>query len=93
MKYNKFNTYREDSIDWLTYTNLIYFLQRTICDKIVDVLISVYMTDNEMMEMSYKVTTSDRKVITELKILVFYIHDKTIGNGKELTESRRTRLI
>ena len=48
MKYDKFNTHREDIICWLKYVNPIISPQRTTREKISDALMLVYFNENEM---------------------------------------------
>ena len=48
MKYDKFNTHREDIIGWLKYGNPVISRQRTTREKISDALMLVYFNENEM---------------------------------------------
>ena len=48
MKYDKFNTHREDIIGWLKYVNPVISRQRTTRQKIYDALMLVYFNENEM---------------------------------------------
>ena len=52
MKYEKFNTHKEDNIGWLKYINLVISLQRTTREKISDALMLVYLNEEEMIAMT-----------------------------------------
>ena len=51
MKYENFNTHKEDSIGWLRYVNPVILLQRTTRGKISDALMLVHLNDKEMTVM------------------------------------------
>ena len=61
MKYEKFNTHKEDSIGWLRYVNPVISLQRTTREKISDTLILVHLNEEEMkaMKSTSKESTDD----------------------------------
>ena len=83
MKYEKFNTHKEDSIGWLKYINPVISLQRITREKISDALMLVHLNNEEMTAM--KNTNNDitdephRK--NEIVIPALDIHHKTVGNG------------
>ena len=60
MKYENFNTRKENSIGWLKYVNLVISLQRTTREKISDTLMLVHLNDEEMTAM-----TNTSKEITD----------------------------
>ena len=60
MKYEKFNTHKEDSIGWLRYVIPVISLQRTTREKISDTLMLVHLNDEEMTAM-----TNTSKEITD----------------------------
>ena len=51
MKYEKFNTHKDDSIGWLRYVNPFISLQRTTREKISDALMLVHLNEEEMKAM------------------------------------------
>ena len=51
MKYEKYNTHKEDSIGWLKYVNPVISLQRTTREKISDALMLVHLNEEEMKAM------------------------------------------
>ena len=60
MKYENFNTHKENSIGWLKYVNLVISLQRATREKISDTLMLVHLNDEEMTAM-----TNTSKEITD----------------------------
>ena len=53
VRYEKFNTHKEDFIGWLQYVNPIISLQLTTREKISDALILVHLNDDEMTAMTH----------------------------------------
>ena len=51
MKYEKFNTHKEDSIGWLRYVKPVISLQRTTREKISDALMLVHLNEEEVTAM------------------------------------------
>ena len=82
MRYEKFNTHKEDSIGWLQYVNPIISLQRTTREKISDALILVHLNDDEMTAMTQTSSKDTEKFKKKNKILIpaFDIHHKTVDN-------------
>ena len=83
MKYEKFNTHKEDIIGWLKYVNLVISLQRTTREKISDALMLVHLNDEKMTTMTNTSTEiiDDPQRQNEILIPAFDIHYKTVGNG------------
>ena len=83
MKYEKYNTHKEDSIGWLKYVNPVISLQRTTREKISDALMLVHLNEEEMkaMKNTSKEITDDPQRQNEILIPAFDIHHKTVGNG------------
>ena len=52
VRFNKYNTYQEDSIGWFKYINSIITSQRTKREKLTDALFQVYITDEDMKGLS-----------------------------------------
>ena len=61
MKYEKFNTHKKDSINWLRYVNPVISLQRTTREKISNALMLVHLNDEEMTAMKH---THPKKSLT-----------------------------
>ena len=83
MRYEKFNTHKEDSIGLLNYFNTFISLQRTTRRKKIDVLMLVHLNDNEMTAMTNisSENAENPQKQNELIIPAFDIHHKTVDNG------------
>ena len=83
MKYEKFDTHKEDSIGWLKYVNLVISLQRTTRKNISNAVILVHFNDEEMTAMTNisKEITDDPQRQNEIIIPAFDIYHKTVDNG------------
>ena len=83
IKYKKIITYREYSIGWLKYLNLVIFYHRTTREKQSDALMLVHLNEDESKEISNNLSNDadDPLKMSKLHIPAFDIHHNTIGNG------------
>ena len=92
IKYNKFNTYHEDSIGWLKYTNPVFSLQRITRERTSNVLMLVHLQKNVMKEMSNSLSNNidETLKINEIRIPTFDMHHTTICNGNGTNRTSTT---
>jgi len=50
VRYNKFDTQREDYIEWINYVNLILSLQHTTRENICNAMMNELLSEKEMIE-------------------------------------------
>jgi len=50
VRYNKFDTQREDYIEWINYVNLILSLQHTTRDNTCNAMMNELISEKEMIE-------------------------------------------
>ena len=80
IKYNTFNTHKEDSIRCFKYISPTLSLQQTPRNRLKEVPMSVYMTDNKTKELTK--TKKSNNENNPIIVLAFDIYSKIIGNGK-----------
>ena len=78
INYDKYKTYKEDSIGWFKYISPTVSLQKSTSLRLEEVLMDVYMTEEETKALTNIDENDSNNAVT---IPVFDIHSKNIGNG------------
>ena len=79
MKYNKCNTYQEDSIGWFNFIKNVLSLQQITRNYITSALLNIYLSEGDIKTLQTKDKNKNGQY--EVRIPTFYIHQKIIGNG------------
>ena len=88
MKKKKFSTHQEDNIELFKFINLVFPSQRTTRKYTRNVLLNVYLSEDEIKTLQMKDKNKNGQY--EVRISAFYIHHKLIGNehgSKRITTS------